>query len=304
MPSWNEILNEIRKSNRTDALDVTRRKYIKRLNKHTDRNVIIYYSAFLEATNHPSVGINDSDKNAIMSCVHNIEKSKGLDLILHTPGGNIAAAESLINYLREMFGDNIRTIIPQIAMSAGTLLACMGKEIVMGKQSNLGPIDPQFNGISAHGVKEEFERAMAEVVKDPNRFPVWQPIIGKYHPTFLGDCEKAITWSEEILSNQLSQCMFRELPNKEEVIRDIVKFLGDHQKTKSHSRHIHARELLEKGLNIIMLEDEPALQDIVMTIHHTCMHTIQGSGIIKMVENQKGIGMFLHPTKSQTNNGN
>ena len=77
-----------------------------------------------------------------MSVIHGLDKSKGLDLFLHTPGGDVGATESLIDYLHDSFGGDIRAIIPQIAMSGGTMIACSCKEIIMGKQSSLGPIDP------------------------------------------------------------------------------------------------------------------------------------------------------------------
>ncbi len=63
-------------------------------------------------------------------------------MILHTPGGDIAATESIVDYLYCMFDKDIRVIVPQISMSAGTMIALASKEIVMGKHSNLGPIDP------------------------------------------------------------------------------------------------------------------------------------------------------------------
>lgn len=44
MPSWNEVLNELNRSPRKDAIDYIRRKYLKRLYNHTNRNVIAYYS--------------------------------------------------------------------------------------------------------------------------------------------------------------------------------------------------------------------------------------------------------------------
>jgi ClpP class serine protease len=65
-----------------------------------------------------------------------------------------------------MFDVNIRAIIPQIAMSAGTMIACACREILMGKQSSLGPIDPQIGGLAAHGVIEEFTNAQKEVLKN------------------------------------------------------------------------------------------------------------------------------------------
>ena len=163
MPSWNEVLTELQSCNRVDALDYVRRKYLDQLHKNTGRNIIAYYSGWLQKPRIGNADICDDDKNGLMATIHKLDRSKGLDLILHTPGGDIAATESLVDYLRKMFGKDIRAIIPQIAMSAGTMIACSCREIIMGKQSNLGPIDPQFNGIPAHGVLEEFKRALKEV---------------------------------------------------------------------------------------------------------------------------------------------
>ena len=68
---------------------------------------------------------------------------KELDLILHSPGGSLEAAEQIVTYLRSKY-DNIRAIVPQNAMSAATMIACACDEIMMGKHSALGPIDPQI----------------------------------------------------------------------------------------------------------------------------------------------------------------
>ncbi|MEI2760727.1 SDH family Clp fold serine proteinase [Methanothrix soehngenii] len=167
MPNWNEILDEIRVSGSTH--DIVRRKYLKSLQRLTGRNVIIYYSGWLQKPNASGIQVNDADKNGFMTVTHKLDRSKGLDRILHTPGGETAATESLVDYLRSMWGTNVRAIIPQLAMSAGTMIACSCNEIIMGKQSSLGPIDPQFKGIPAHGVVEEFIRAHTEIRADPEQ---------------------------------------------------------------------------------------------------------------------------------------
>jgi len=69
-------------------------------------------------------------------------------------------------YLRSKF-THIRIIIPYGAMSAATMLACGADELVMGKHSFLGPIDPQvivhtrlgLQVIPAQAILEQFERA-------------------------------------------------------------------------------------------------------------------------------------------------
>ena len=58
--------------------------------------------------------LDDEDKNGFMATIHNLDRSKGLDLILHTPGGNAAATQSLVHYLHQMFGSNIRAVIPHL----------------------------------------------------------------------------------------------------------------------------------------------------------------------------------------------
>jgi len=189
MPNWNQILNEINAAGSTH--DIVRRRYIQELHKKTGRNIIAYYSGWLQKTAIQGVEINDEDKNGFMTVIHELDRSLGLDLILHTPGGDTAATESIVHYLRSMFGTNMRAIVPQIAMSGGTMIACACREIIMGKPSNLGPIDPHFGGIPAHGVLEEFTRAVKEVKEDPGRTPIWQAIVAKYSPSFLGECQKA-----------------------------------------------------------------------------------------------------------------
>lgn len=295
MPNWSEVLREIESASKVSPLDTKRREYIKKLYEKTGRNVITYYSGFLQKPNEEASGIDDNDKNAFMQAVHKLDKTKGLDLILHTPGGNIAATESIVDYLRQFFGNDIRAIIPQIAMSAGTMMALSCNCIIMGKQSNIGPIDPQFGGMSCSGIIEEFHKAIEDIKQNPESIPIWQTIISKYHPSFLGDCEKAIKWSEEIVTNWLNTNMFHG-ENNGDVVANIVSALSSHSNTKNHSRHISKQECKNLGLKIVDLEDldqEKDIQDCVLTIHHAYMHTFSNSTAIKIVENNDGNAMIL-----------
>jgi len=197
MPDWNDVLREINEEVQKGLLkaqgagDIVRRRYLSQLFAHQKppRNIIAYYSGFLSKPAVAGIEINDEDKNGLMLAVHKLDKNLGLDLILHTPGGSIAATEGIVDYLRRMFSNDIRAIIPQISMSAGTMIACSCKSIMMGKQSNLGPVDPQYGQISAAGVIEEFEKAFNDIKADADKARVWQFIIGQYPPSFLGQCE-------------------------------------------------------------------------------------------------------------------
>lgn len=296
MATWNETLVDIQKTG--SAYDVVRRNAIKRLFEHTHRNVIVYYSGWLQKPDLAKRGIlgfdiNDSDKNGFMATVKGLDRAKGLDLVLHTPGGELAATESLVHYLRQLFDANIRAIVPQIAMSAGSMIACACKEILMGKHSNIGPIDPQLGGLPAHGIVEEFKKAKEEIAADAKTIPVWQPIIARYHPTLIGECEKAIKWSEQIVKEWLLEGMLKGTPKPDETAEKIVKELGDHSLTLSHSRHITREQAKALGLKIVDIEKPDELQDAILTVHHACILTLQSTPAFKIIENHNGTAHIL-----------
>lgn len=301
MPDWKNVVAEIDNEARmNNPLDIVRRKYLSCLNQYTNRNVISYYSGFMQKSGTIETSINDNDMNAFMQTIHKLDKSKGLDLIIHTPGGSLASAISIVEYIHSVFDDDIRAFVPQLAMSAGTMIALSCKEIVMGKQSALGPIDPQFGGVSCNGIVEEFENAKEEIKNNPSCIPLWQTIINKYRPAFIGDCNKAIELAETVSKDWLKKYMFKDV-EAEETINRIVDELSDHSKTLYHGRQFHYQKCLELGLKIRKLEEMGGgkiencvdLQDCLLTIHHAYMQTFSNSKAVKIVENHLGNGMII-----------
>jgi ClpP class serine protease len=270
------------------STDLVRRKYLKELYDLTDRPTIAYYSGWLTKPGIVGTELNDDDKNGFMNAVHNLDKKKGLDLILHTPGGSIAVAESIVHYLKEIFGKDIRAIVPQISISAGTMIACACRQIIMGKHSNLGPVDPQIRGIPAAGVIEEFKKAFAEISRDKKRVQVWQFVISQYSPSYLGQCENAVKWARDFVQKELVANMFSAKKNKTALAKSIVKNLTDFSGTKAHDRHIHYDECKKLGLEVDLLENDPKLQDAVLSVHHAFMHALSNTGAFKIIENHTG----------------
>ena len=283
MPSWSEIVSDVNQySNAGNELDKKREEYLNKIRSITGRNVIAYYSGWLKVPDAPHVSIDEQDKNAFMTTVYKLDKAKGLDLILHTPGGDIAATESIVTYLKSIFNGDIRAFIPQISMSAGTMIAMSCKEIIMGEQSSLGPIDPQMGGIACQAVIDEFNRAVDEVSKKPAALGLWQIIISKYHPTFLTACEKAIAWSAELAEQWLKEV------NPEIDFDKIKNVFLNHNNSYSHSRHMSKRDCKAAGLNIVDLEANQDLQDAVLSLHHCYMILFDKFLISKVVENNIG----------------
>lgn len=294
MPNWGQVLQEIQSQvqlgvfTSSVAVNTVRQKYLLQLHQKTGRNIIAYYSGFLSKPEIRS-DINDEDKNGFMMAVHGLESRKGLDLILHTPGGGIAATQSIMGYLQKMFRNDIRAVVPQIAMSAGTIMACCCKEIWMSdKHSNLGPIDPHLDGLPAYGVIQEFKRAIHETKQDPSTIPIWQAIIGQYFPTYLSQCENAIKGSNRFVTGQLRQVMFKGSPHALGKARAVVAKLTDYSGNKGHDRHIDFDECKSMGLKVASLESDQNLQDLVLTVHHCYMHSLMNTQAYKIIENQQG----------------
>lgn len=292
MPNWNQVLSEAQAS-RKGAHDALREKYIKALHKYTGRNVLTYYSGWLQKPAYDGVpfGIHDADKTGFMTCSAKVDRDKGLDLILHTPGGDVAATESLIEYIHSLYNGNVRAIIPQLAMSGGTLMAVSCREIVMGRQSSIGPVDPQIGGMPAQGVLEEFYMAAKEIKADPSRVPLWAPVINKYWPTLITSCIHSVDWADSLLRTFLTKCMLAsdDEATRNEKITKIAELLGKQSTSKSHNRHFNPDTAEAVGLQVTRLEADQKLQDLVLTLHHAYTITFAQTAATKIIENHNGV---------------
>lgn len=290
MPTWNEILENLNIDNNPNGINqisLLRKEYINKLASYRNRNIIVYYSGWLEKPNTPGVNIDDIDMNGFMSAVNKLDKTKGLDVILHTPGGNPTATEHIVNYLHSIFKD-INVIVPYMAMSAGTMFACASSVIIMGKQSCLGPVDPQFNGIAAFNIHKEFMSAKEDLTKNPKSIEYWKQLISKYPAAFVYSVLDAINLSKVLVKTWLKIYMFKDDNDGEKKIAKIIKVLNSNKTSKSHSRHFPIEFCKQIGLKIIELENDNKLQDLVLSIYHICNITISRTNAIKIIENQNG----------------
>lgn len=162
----------------------------------------------------------------------------------------------------------------------------------MGKESSLGPIDPSVGGFSASGVLEEFERAKTEVKNDTSTIPIWQAIIAKYSPALIGESEKALAWSRQLVDKWLQEAMFEGDPEATQKAEVAATALANHPVTLSHSRHLSADACIAMGLRIRMLESDKALQDAVLSVHHANILTLSQTPAVKIVENQDGVAFI------------
>lgn len=257
-------------------------RHVKEYYQHTGRNCILYYSNFLTSDSEETY-IDFSDKLGYMTMTEELDKTKGLDLILHTPGGSVAATESIIDYLHASFGNNIRAVIPEIAMSAGTMIACSSKEILMANHSSLGPVDPQILDFAAKNLKKELNQAKAEMIAEPETIPYWSILLQEYPVNIAVECENLIEWSENILEKSLKYSMF---PDSNEEIDKIKKELITGDEIKFHGQNFSIEKCHEIGLNVKNLEKDEKLHKIVLSIHYAIMNYFSLKNSAKIFLNQ------------------
>jgi len=87
--------------------------------------------------------INIEDSEAVLRVIRMTPHEMPIDLVLHTPGGLVLAAEQVACALKRHPG-KVTVFIPHYAMSGGTLIAMAADEIVMDPNAVLGPVDPQL----------------------------------------------------------------------------------------------------------------------------------------------------------------
>lgn len=306
MPTWGELLREIAETqvdpenNPTNVSpwDKVRRKYLALTCEHTGRPTILYATRWTqprpgEQVPPAFITITDEDVHGFMEAVHGLE-GPNLDLILHSPGGSPGAAEAIVSYLRSKF-DHIRVVVPHMAMSAATMIACAADEIIMGRHSFLGPIDPQLvlntslgqRMVPAQAIIEQFDRALTDCT-DPAKVRAWLPMLSQYGPDLLVTCKNASDLAEQLVREWLATYMFRADPKRKFKARDVAGWLSTHSHFKSHGRPISRDALREKEINVVLMEEDQKAQDLFLSVFHAASHTFAQTPAAKIIENNQG----------------
>ncbi len=110
-----------------------------------------------------SISIEDSE--AVLRAIRLTPPDQPIDLILHTPGGLLLAAEQIAKALVEHKG-KVTVFVPHYAMSGGTLMALAADEIVMDSNAVLGPVDPQIGDLPAASIVRMVEMKKPSNVSD------------------------------------------------------------------------------------------------------------------------------------------
>jgi hypothetical protein len=237
---------------------------LKKLEEYFKSDVIFYYGEI-----HPSY--EKSFRDFVESLKEEASKKQRLTIILNTPGGSVEAVEKMVGIIRYHYNE-VHFIVPDYAMSAGTIFCMSGNKIYMDYSSSLGPIDPQvFNGkeyVPALGYLDQVEKLL-EKAKNNTITHAEFLILQSLDLAMLSRYEQARNLTVTLLKKWLVEYKFKDWKKhgtnpdkkgkpvtkseKEERAEKIAKDLGDNKLWHSHGRMIGIKTL--KELLLLKIED-------------------------------------------------
>lgn len=204
------------------------------------------------------------------------DKRRVIAIILHTPGGIAEIVERMVGTVRNAYGEVI-VLVPDRAMSAGTIFALSADRIMMDYFSYLGPIDPQIEKdgklVPALSYLNQFER-LNKKSKEEELSTTEYALLSKLDLGELYQFEQARELSNELLIKWLSQYKFktwtttesRRAPVTDQMKKDrakeIAEILNKTERWHSHGRGIDMKTLQEEiGLKIEDYGAKPKLRE-------------------------------------------
>ena len=136
------------------TLVIQRRRALGAISRQREATVItlIHRQESLSLLGFPIVRFIDiDDAESVLRAINETPAARPIEIILHTPGGMVVAAQQIAGALADHEGQ-VTAVIPHFAMSGGTLIALAADEIVLDAHAALGPVDPQLGQYPAASV--------------------------------------------------------------------------------------------------------------------------------------------------------
>lgn len=206
-------------------------------------------------------------------------KKDRLLVILETDGGSIEVVERMADLFRHHYPNHVSFLVPNYAMSAGTVFVMSGDAIYMDYFSVLGPIDPQVKSrtkgdvfIPAIGYIEKYQDFVKRSAQGKLTDIEVMFFVDKFDPAELHFFEQARDLSVDLLKKWLVNYKFKDwtvtettrtpVTNamKEKRASEIARKLSDVHKWKSHGRTL-SKAVIEKDLNL-KIDDFGANKDL------------------------------------------
>lgn len=218
------------------VLDIRRIQFLHKIeeNRKTRLITLIHRQEALSFLGIPFARFIDiEDSEQILRAIRMTDAHVPIDIVLHTPGGIVLAAEQ-IAFAIKRHPAKVTVFVPHYAMSGGTLISLAADEIVMDENAVLGPVDPQIG--DPRGMSYPAASILA-AIQTPN------PGNRDDQTLILADvAKKAISQVHQVIYNLLKDKM------SDEKAEQVAKTLSEGQWT--HDYPISVEEAKSLGLPV------------------------------------------------------
>lgn len=279
----NSILN--------DHILASLNNYNSQLEKYLGSHVIAYVGGLFSLGNQ---ALDNIAFNKYLKTIENLKKTEILTeenvikspntlyILLYTLGGNVEIVDKL-NFVTRQHFENVNFIIPNIAMSAGTIWAMSGNKILMDYSSSLGPIDPQVyknnQYLSVLGYLEQWD----EINQKENITQAEKVLLNKLD---LGELELFKQGKELSVKLTINWLQEYQKLNKDEA-ENIANILIDHKAWNSHGRYIDIKYLKNLGLKIEDYTGNEALTTHLRLYSALLLDYLQKENVPMIIHNYK-----------------
>lgn len=284
------------------------------INKAWNCYTFVYASAMTKDV--PSLAMNSDDFHVIHDMMPK-ENGERVLVYLQTPGGCGQTAERIAKFLHERFKE-VHFLIAGDAMSAGTILALSGHEILMSDGGSLGPIDAQMrigrSWFSAHDYISWMDNLRAQVDKEGGVHQVDATILAQITPGEVRGVHTALNFAIDRVERWLAQYKFRDwkitegrgVHVDEEMrkarAREIASELTNQEKWRSHGTRLAIQDLHDLGLQIHRVEDLPEIAEAVARVKALLWVIFSNSTIFKVyADSVRRINRQANPAPQEMN---
>jgi hypothetical protein len=230
----------------------------------TGRSLIVYFTDCAS-----NAQIDHMDDAYLVEQLLGAVQQNGVDLLLETNGGMTDATEKIVSVLANLAKD-LRVIVPRRAKSNGTVIALTGKSILMGANSELGPIDP-YIPLGPNGLVPAAFIINAQSQVDPLVFQIAQ---------------SAMNQTKKLATNVLKAGMLANI-DVQRIEEDIVVKLSSRNHYHSHGSVIDHKEAAELGLEVEYLPPENELWQKIWLLRTMYEHDCKVNRLSKLFEGNK-----------------
>jgi ClpP class serine protease len=150
------ILASLQPGAQRQVLFAKRRRALGQISRKRNATIItlIHRQESISLLGFPIARYSDiDDAESVLRAIRETPDQRPIEIILHTPGGLVLAAQQIAAALARHEG-HVTAIVPHYAMSGGTLIAMSADEIQIDPHAALGPVDPQLGQYPAASLVE------------------------------------------------------------------------------------------------------------------------------------------------------